>query len=90
MQTNSVYVCVYQRIRPLHFVLFQAAKQYAKTHAQLPLPSGQNLNLPFNGEFDLPLDAAEMDDQTIEQMQQFALQLQNSVALMKKAREQKE
>jgi len=77
-------------VAPLTGMRSKAAKQYAKTHAQLPLPTGQNLNLPFNGEFDLPLDAAEMDDQTIEQMQQFALQLQNSVAAMKRAREQKE
>jgi len=68
----------------------KAAKQYAKTHVQMSLPTGQNLNLPYNGDFDVPLNAADMDDQTFEQMQQLALTLQNSVAAMKKAREQRE
>ena len=51
----------------------------------VPLGGGQTINLPYKGDFDLA--SSELDQQDMEQMEQFAQQLANKVAEMKKAKE---
>jgi len=62
----------------------KVGKQYATTHAQVPIGDGQTLNLPLNEDFDL--NPATMDEATLKQLKEFTARLQTSVNAMSKVK----
>jgi hypothetical protein len=63
----------------------KAAKEFLKSHVQVPLFKGQTLNLPLEEDFVLPHD--ELVDKDLDQLKTFVARMQSGIAMMEAAKE---
>lgn len=73
-------------VAPLATNRSKAAKDFASSHVQVPLTTGQTLNLPLQEDFVLTQN--EVDDQDLDKLKSFVAKMQSSIAMMEAAKEQ--